>query len=63
MGNSPAHFTNTHPAHSEERAPFHLREPTTEEYSSEMLYFENGDIAILQVFAMRGRRKHVYRPT
>jgi hypothetical protein len=56
MGNSPALFTNTHPAHSEERVPFHLCEPTTEEYSAEMLYLENGDITILQGFVMRGRR-------
>jgi hypothetical protein len=42
---------------------FHLCEPTTEEYSAEMLYFENGGIIILQGFVMRGRRKDVYRPT
>jgi hypothetical protein len=38
MGNSPA--LNTNPAHSEERALFHLCEITTEEYSPDMLYFE-----------------------
>jgi hypothetical protein len=37
-----------HLAHSEERAPYHLCEPTAEEYSAEMLHLENGDITILQ---------------
>jgi hypothetical protein len=47
VGNPPALFTNTHPAHSEEQAPFHLYKPTTKEYSAEMLYLENGDITTL----------------
>jgi hypothetical protein len=38
MENSPA--LNTHPAHSEERAPFHRRGPIMKEYPAEMPYLK-----------------------
>lgn len=40
---------------------FHPREPTSPEYSAEMLYIEDGELTTLQGFVMRGRRRYVYR--
>jgi len=63
MRNSPALFTNTHLAHSEEGAPFHLCEPTMEEYSAEMLHLKTAILPSCKGFVTRGRRKHVYMLT